>query len=67
VYPNVLHLEKSWLQQTRVDDVERAHIKLDPARLMADFYQQIQGEPLSEAQQQRLHAVLDELNRQGRQ
>ncbi|MDY0135546.1 MAG: exonuclease SbcCD subunit D [Thiomicrospira sp.] len=64
VYPNVLHLEKTWLQQGPLDEVERAHIKLDPAKLMADFYQQIQGEPLSEAQLQRLQAVLDGLNRE---
>lgn len=51
VYPNVLHLEKRLLQQDRVTPAERQHIKLDAPKLIADFYQQIQGEPLTSAQQ----------------
>lgn len=64
VYPNVLHLEKRLLQQDQVGQANRAHIKLDAPKLIADFYQQIQGEPLTEQQQSIIEQALNQLNKE---
>lgn len=64
VYPNVLHLEKRLLQQDQVGQANREHIKLDAPKLIADFYQQIQGEPLTEQQQALIEQALNQLNKE---
>lgn len=64
VYPNVLHLEKRLLQQDQVGQANRDHIKLDAPKLVADFYQQIQGEPLSDLQQALIEQALNQLNKE---
>lgn len=63
VYPNVLHLEKRLLQQDRVTSADRRQIKLDAPKLVADFYQQIQGEALTEQQTAILAQALDQLTK----
>lgn len=67
VYPNVLHLEKRLLQQDQVGQANRDHIKLDAPKLIADFYQQIQGEPLTEQQQALIEQALNHLNKEPNQ
>ncbi|MBE0469946.1 MAG: exonuclease SbcCD subunit D [Methyloprofundus sp.] len=64
VYPNVLHLEKRLLQQDQVGQANREHIKLDAPKLIADFYQQIQGEPLTDQQQALIEQALNQLNKE---
>lgn len=64
VYPNVLHLEKRLLQQDQVGQANREHIKLHAPKLIADFYQQIQGEPLTEQQQALIEQALNQLNKE---
>jgi exonuclease SbcD len=64
VYPNALHLEKRLLQQDQVGQANREHIKLDAPKLVADFYQQIQGESLTDQQQAIIEQALNQLNKE---
>ncbi|WP_044411160.1 exonuclease SbcCD subunit D [Thiomicrospira microaerophila] len=64
VYPNVLHIEKRLLQPEQVGQANREHIKLDAPKLIADFYQQIQGEPLTAQQQTIVEQALNQLNKE---
>ncbi|WP_006460319.1 exonuclease SbcCD subunit D [Thiomicrospira aerophila] len=61
VYPNVLHLEKRLLQTEPLAQANPNHIKLDAAQLVRDFYAQIQGEPLTDAQSDIINATLTKL------
>ncbi|MGL6123739.1 MAG: exonuclease SbcCD subunit D [Shewanella sp.] len=58
VYPNVLHLERTGLMagQQQVA-LSRDHIKKGEMDMFGDFFSQVSGEPLTQAQQ----AVMDEL------
>ena len=62
VYPNVLHLEKRVLQTEPLAQANPNHIKLDAAQLVRDFYAQIQGEPLTDAQVDIINATLTKLS-----
>ena len=63
VYPNVLHLERTGLmQQQQTADIGRERIKKGEAEMFGDFFSQVAGEPLTEAQQQHLHSLLDDLH-----
>lgn len=58
VYPNVLHLERTGLMagQQQVT-LSRDHIKKGEMDMFRDFFSQVSGESLTQAQQ----AVMDEL------
>lgn len=64
LYPNVLHLEKPGLD---VDHEARLHsreqLKRTEAELFADFFEQAQGEAMSEEQQQALNEVIQAVHR----
>lgn len=63
VYPNVLHLERTGLmQQQQSGDIGRERIKKGEAEMFGDFFSQVAGEPLTSAQQQHLHTLLDDLH-----
>lgn len=50
VYPNVLHLERLAFNQERPVNLSQQQLKRGPLALFDDFYQQVQGQPLTEAQ-----------------
>lgn len=59
VYPNVLHLEKPGLEVDREAQLHsRDQLKRTEAELFADFFEQAQGEPMTDEQAEALHAVI---------
>ncbi|WP_432459560.1 exonuclease SbcCD subunit D [Agarivorans sp. QJM3NY_25] len=64
VYPNVLHLERSGLmaQQPHLE-LQRDHIKKGEYAMFSDFFEQVSGEPLSEAQQLFVQQTIEQLHR----
>lgn len=66
-YPNVLQLEKIFLQaqKPKGSDGESNHNKApnkNTAQLFADFFEDVQGEPMTSSQTQYLTEVLQQLN-----
>ncbi|QSX32345.1 exonuclease SbcCD subunit D [Shewanella avicenniae] len=62
-YPNVLHLERTGLMTQQQDrDIGRERIKKGELEMFSDFFSQVAGELLTEAQQQHLHGLIDELH-----
>lgn len=61
VYPNVLHMERLAFNQERPVNVSQRQLKKGPLALFDDFYQQVQGQPLSEAQAEAMTALVSEL------
>lgn len=64
VYPNVLHLEKTSLTATTDIQLAREQLKRGELEMFRDFYHQVQGQDLSEEQQQVIQDVLEEIRRE---
>lgn len=63
VYPNVLHLERPGLMALNVQKLsQRELLNKGELSLFKDFYQQVQNEPLSTAQEKILKTLLDEIH-----
>ncbi|GIU29971.1 exonuclease SbcCD subunit D [Shewanella sp. MBTL60-007] len=64
VYPNVLHLERTGLMsETGKVELSRDHIKKGELDMFTDFFTQVSGETMTEAQQQAMSATIDELHK----
>ncbi|MEZ5448884.1 MAG: exonuclease SbcCD subunit D [Thiolinea sp.] len=65
VYPNLLALERTGLLQTQAAGTQRPRPdrQHNELAMFRDFYQQLQGETLTPAQEQALSELLDDLNR----
>ncbi|MFO6424020.1 exonuclease SbcCD subunit D [Motilimonas sp. KMU-193] len=63
VYPNVLHIERSGLMAASTTLERRQdHIKKSELAMCRDFYQQVQGEALTSAQQAVLADAIEQLH-----
>lgn len=64
VYPNVLHLERTGLMSEK-DKIElsRDHIKKGEMDMFSDFFAQVSGDSMTEAQQQAMSSAIDELHK----
>ena len=63
VYPNVLHLEKPGMLETRDQQMNRDTLKRGELEMFRDFFEQITGEPLSDDQDQAIRQTIMEINR----
>ncbi|ABV87954.1 exonuclease SbcCD subunit D [Shewanella pealeana] len=64
VYPNVLHLERTGLMSDKSKvELSRDHIKKGELDMFTDFFAQVSGEPMTEAQQQAMITAIDELHK----
>lgn len=61
VYPNVLHLERLAFNQERPVNLSQSQLQRGPLALFHDFYQQVQDQPLTEAQAAAMTALVAEL------
>ncbi|WP_065188514.1 exonuclease SbcCD subunit D [Shewanella woodyi] len=67
VYPNVLHLERTGLMANNSQlAIGRDQIKKGELDMFTDFFSQVSGEPMSEAQQTVMVDAIDELHKQER-
>ncbi|ABZ77257.1 nuclease SbcCD, D subunit [Shewanella halifaxensis HAW-EB4] len=64
VYPNVLHLERTGLMSegSKVE-LSRDHIKKGEFDMFTDFFTQVSGEPMTEAQKLAMTSAIDELHK----
>jgi len=68
VYPNVMHLERSGLMaQKQALALSRDHVKKGERVMFEDFFEQVSGESLSEAQQLLLNDTLATIHKTERQ
>ncbi len=65
VYPNILHMEKSGFLAAGGGSRSARVLARDEMSMFADFYTEVTGTPLSEAQQEAMQALLADLNKQG--
>jgi len=64
VYPNVLHLERTGLMAgEQAVALNRDHIKKGEMAMFRDFFSQVSGEELSDAQQAVMDEILTKLHR----
>ena len=64
VYPNVLHLEKTGLMAAAVlPQLEREKIRRNELAMFDDFFQQMTGQALNEAQNNALQQTIDSLHK----
>ncbi|QFU22105.1 exonuclease SbcCD subunit D [Shewanella eurypsychrophilus] len=64
VYPNVLHLERTGLMSDNGKvELSRDHIKKGEMDMFSDFFTQVSGDAMTEAQQQAMTAAIDELHK----
>ncbi|MCG9756600.1 exonuclease SbcCD subunit D [Shewanella insulae] len=64
VYPNVLHLERTGLMANNEQlAIASDHIKKGELEMFKDFFTQVSGDPLSEAQLELITQTLDELHK----
>lgn len=64
VYPNVLHLEKPGLDVDREARLHsREQLKRTEAELFADFFEQAQGEAMTEEQREALNEIIQAVHR----
>lgn len=65
VYPNVLHLERTGLLAANERlELKRDHLKKSEQAMFSDFYQQVVGEALTEAQVELISCTLEKLHRE---
>lgn len=63
IYPNILHLEYKMLSNGKVElDEKNAKLQLGPEELFANFFEQVNGRKLNEAETDLLQETLNELN-----
>ncbi|QYJ92509.1 exonuclease SbcCD subunit D [Shewanella spartinae] len=64
VYPNVLHLERTGLMANNQQlAIASDHIKKGELEMFKDFFTQVSGDPLNEAQLELITQTLDELHK----
>ncbi|MFT5788369.1 MAG: exonuclease SbcD [Shewanella sp.] len=64
VYPNVLHLERTGLMSdNNKASLSRDHIKKGEMDMFSDFFAQVSGESMTEAQQQAMTTAINELHK----
>ncbi len=64
VYPNVLHLERTGLMSDNGQlEISRDHIKKGELDMFTEFFSQVSGESMNEAQQQAMVQAIDELHK----
>ncbi|MCL1049508.1 exonuclease SbcCD subunit D [Shewanella abyssi] len=64
VYPNVLHLERTGLMsQNGKVELSRDHIKKGEMDMFSDFFTQVSGDPMTQAQQQAMSTAIEELHK----
>lgn len=64
VYPNVLHLERTGLMAANEQlAIASDHIKKGELEMFKDFFTQVSGEPMGEAQLELITQTLDELHK----
>ncbi|QSX42054.1 exonuclease SbcCD subunit D [Shewanella cyperi] len=64
-YPNVLHLERTGLMARQASgDVERDRVQKGELEMFSDFFGQVQGEPMSDAQRQLMTELIEALHRE---
>ena len=61
VYPNVLHLEKPGMLDTKTTELQRASLKHSEFDMFQDFYSQIAGENMSDEQKKLVSGLIDRL------
>lgn len=64
VYPNVLQLEKTLLTQALDKTPNRQAMNRGSSEMVQDFFQQVTGNPMSDAQIKILHTTLQTLNKE---
>ena len=63
-YPNVLHLERTGLMSRQQgEESGRERIKKGELEMFSDFFGQVAGAPMTEAQQQMMTSLIDELHK----
>ncbi|MFQ6371806.1 exonuclease SbcCD subunit D [Shewanella sp. YIC-542] len=63
-YPNVLHLERTGLMaRQRQDNSGRERIKKGELEMFGDFFSQVAGEPMNQAQQQAITTLIETLHK----
>ena len=63
VYPNVLHLEKPGLDVDREARLHsREQLKRTETELFADFFEQAQGEAMTDEQREALHSIIQDVH-----
>ncbi|PKG73463.1 exonuclease sbcCD subunit D [Shewanella sp. GutCb] len=64
VYPNVLHLERTGLMRDNGKvELSRDHIKKGEMDMFSDFFAQVSGDAMTEAQQHAMTTAIDELHK----
>jgi len=64
VYPNVLHLERTGLmRESGKVELSRDHIKKGEMDMFSDFFTQVSGDSMTQAQQQAMSTAIDELHK----
>ena len=67
VYPNVLHLERTGLMAENKElSISADHIKKGELDMFSDFFSQVSGEALTQAQSQTLVDLIDKLHSEAR-
>lgn len=64
VYPNVLHLEKPGMLAASEQPLKREKLKRGELEMFSDFFLQVSGQPLSEAQSEALRDTLASLHKE---
>ncbi|MHA2938885.1 exonuclease SbcCD subunit D [Vibrio sp. RC27] len=65
VYPNVLHIEKPGLMREGLDMPSSSQLKRGELDMFGDFFQEIQGEALTDSQLEVIKQTLSEINQGG--
>ena len=58
VYENVLHIEKTWLQDSGTLQVNRDKLKRGELEMFQDFYKQVSGNDLTADQQAAIQQII---------
>ena len=62
VYENVLHIEKTWLQESGGLQVNTARLKRGELEMFTDFFEQVSGIPLSEDQHEAIKTIITNIS-----
>jgi exonuclease SbcD len=62
VYENVLHIEKTWLQESGGLQVNSARLKRGELEMFTDFFEQVSGIPLSEDQHEAIKTIITNIS-----
>ena len=62
VYENVLHIEKTWLQESGGLQVNSARLKRGELEMFTDFFEQVSGIPLNEDQHEAIKTIITNIS-----